>query len=101
MVNNPPGVVYAAKLPDAADFKPAFPSGGNVKGSIAAVANPDGIGVLFKVTFSNLPKEGGPFCEFLHPTPLTSLILLPHHFSFLSFSFLLPHVLRHTQTPLP
>jgi hypothetical protein len=63
VVNNPPGVVYQATLPDTAFDKAAFPSGGNVQGSIAATANPDGIGVWFKVQFSNLPNEGGPFSE--------------------------------------
>ncbi|RKU42634.1 hypothetical protein DL546_000011, partial [Coniochaeta pulveracea] len=60
VVNNPPGVVYSASLPAAAFDKAAFPSG-NVKGSIAATANPNGIGAWFKVQFSGLPKEGGPF----------------------------------------
>lgn len=64
--NNPPGVIYAATLPDAAFFKGAQ----GVKGSIAAVANPDGVGVLFKVRFSGLPKEGGPFTYHLHVDPV-------------------------------
>jgi hypothetical protein len=62
--NNPPGVVYRATLPDKAFFAPAYPNGGNVKGSISAVASPNGIGVLVKVRFSNLPKEGGPFRKY-------------------------------------
>lgn len=36
-----------------------------MKGSIIAMSAPDGKGVQFKVNFSNLPKEGGPFREFL------------------------------------
>jgi hypothetical protein len=67
-VNNPPGVVFAAKLPADANWKEAYPDGGNVKGSIAAVASPNGIGVLFKVKFSNLPKEGGPFSKYYPAT---------------------------------
>jgi hypothetical protein len=71
VVNNPPGVVYSASLPAAAFDKAAFPSG-NVKGSIAASANPDGIGAWFKVQFSNLPKEGGPFTYHIHVDPVPS-----------------------------
>ncbi len=58
--DNPPGVVYQATLPDTAFTKSVFPKGGNIKGSISAVANSNGIGVRFQVRFSNLP-EGGPF----------------------------------------
>lgn len=72
VVNNPPGVVYQATLPDTAFDKAAFPNGGNVQGSIAATANPDGIGIWFKVRFSNLPKEGGPFTYHIHVDPVPS-----------------------------
>lgn len=72
VLNNPPGVVYSATLPETAFDKAAFPNGGNVKGSIAATANPDGIGVWFKVSFSNLPKEGGPFTYHIHVDPVSS-----------------------------
>ncbi|KAL1880815.1 hypothetical protein VTK73DRAFT_4985 [Phialemonium thermophilum] len=70
VVNNPAGIVYAGSLPQTANFKAAYPDGGNAKGSIAAVANPNGIGVLFKVSFSNLPKEGGPFTYHIHQAPV-------------------------------
>ena len=56
--NNPVGVAYKATLPETAFFKPAFPNGGNIKGEVVAVANPDGKGVLFTVKLSNLPKIG-------------------------------------------
>ena len=59
---NPPGVVYKAVLPAEANFKPAYPNGGNVKGSIVAVGSPNGIGVIFTVKFENLPAEG-PFSK--------------------------------------
>ncbi len=59
-------------LPDTAFTKSAYPNGGNIKGEIAAAASPDGIGVIFRVRFSNLPK-GGPFRKW--PTWLA----LPSH----------------------
>ena len=58
--NNPPGVIYTATLPTTQFFDPKDPRG-NVKGSVSATASPDGIGVQFQVTFSNLPTSGGPF----------------------------------------
>jgi hypothetical protein len=61
VTNNPAGVVYNATLPEQAFFRNTYPGGGNIEGYISAVANPDGVGVDFKVSFSNLPKEGGPF----------------------------------------
>ena len=57
-------MVYRAVLPQQAFAQDAYPFGGNVKGEILATGSPDGIGVLFKVRFSNLPKEGGPFRKF-------------------------------------
>ncbi len=56
--------MYRAVLPQQAFAQDAYPFGGNIKGEILATASPDGIGVLFKVRFSNLPKEGGPFRKF-------------------------------------
>jgi hypothetical protein len=58
--NNPPGPIYVATLPTEEFFNPNDPRG-NVKGSVSATANPNGIGVSFQVTFSNLPTSGGPF----------------------------------------
>lgn len=64
--NNPPGIVYTATLPEKEFNNPADPRG-NIKGSIAAVAASNGIGVEFKVSFSNLPTSGGPFrTSFFH-----------------------------------
>ncbi|KAK3329604.1 superoxide dismutase [Apodospora peruviana] len=68
--SNPPGKVYKATLPEEAFFKAAYPEGGNVKGEIVAVANPDKSGVMFNVKFSNLPKTGGPFTYHLHVAPV-------------------------------
>ncbi|KAH8744678.1 cytosolic Cu/Zn superoxide dismutase [Diaporthe sp. PMI_573] len=70
VTNNPFGVVYKATLPDIPFNKNAFPDGGNVKGSIYALSSPDGTGVTFKVQFSELPKEGGPFLYHLHEAPV-------------------------------
>jgi len=58
--NNPPGVIYTATLPTTEFNNPNDPRG-NVKGSISATANPNGIGVSFTINFSNLPTSGGPF----------------------------------------
>ncbi|KAL8414729.1 hypothetical protein RB594_005806 [Gaeumannomyces avenae] len=69
--NNPPGVVYVATLPEVAWTKgSAYADGGNAKGHVSAVASPDGVGVMFTVHFSNLPKEGGPFKYHLHVAPV-------------------------------
>lgn len=34
-----------------------------MKGSVYALSSPDGTGVIFKVKFSGLPSEGGPFSK--------------------------------------
>ncbi|KAI1126107.1 superoxide dismutase [Nemania abortiva] len=60
VLDNPVGKQGIATLPD----KPFFTSGsvdGNVKGTVKATAGANGVGVDFEVSFSNLPKEGGPF----------------------------------------
>lgn len=59
--DNPPGVIYTATLPAKSFFDPQDPRG-NIKGSVSAVANSNGIGVAFSVDFSNFPTSGGPFC---------------------------------------
>ncbi|KAL2015889.1 hypothetical protein VTK56DRAFT_4651 [Thermocarpiscus australiensis] len=70
VTNNPPGVVYRATLPDSAFFDPAYPNGGNIQGEVIAVANPLGMGVLFSVKLSNLPRTGGPFSYHIHVAPV-------------------------------
>ncbi|CAG8974143.1 hypothetical protein HYALB_00002780 [Hymenoscyphus albidus] len=67
--NNPPGVTYVASLPEKRFFNPKDPRG-NVKGSISATANPNGIGVTFNVEFENLPLTGGPFSYHIHVDPV-------------------------------
>ncbi|KAH6691755.1 cytosolic Cu/Zn superoxide dismutase [Plectosphaerella plurivora] len=69
VVGNPPGLVYEAVLPDEPFFA-GVAIEGNVKGSIIATSAPDGVGVEFKVQFSNLPKEGGPFSYHIHSAPV-------------------------------
>lgn len=69
VTNNPPGPIYVATLPTTEFNNPKDPRG-NVKGTIAAKANPDGIGVSFSVSFSNLPTSGGPFVYHLHDQPV-------------------------------
>ncbi|KAI0406065.1 superoxide dismutase [Xylaria palmicola] len=67
--NNPAGKQAVAVLPD----EPFFTAGtlsGNVKGSVKAATGPNGAGVDFEVTFSNLPAEGGPFTYHLHVNPV-------------------------------
>jgi hypothetical protein len=71
VTNNPAGVVYTAVLPDEAFNTATFPDGGNIKGSVSAVAGDEGRGVQFTVKFSNLPKTGGPFGKPLSPPPPT------------------------------
>ncbi|TVY47168.1 Cell surface Cu-only superoxide dismutase, partial [Lachnellula occidentalis] len=67
--NNPPGVVYVATLPTKEFNNPEDPRG-NIKGSVAATANPNGIGVSISVSFSNLPTSGGPFLYHIHEAPV-------------------------------
>ena len=67
-LGNPAGVVYTATLPEK-PFSYPGPQG-NVKGSISAVAGPDGVGVTWSVNFSNLPTSGGPFSKLLFPQSL-------------------------------
>lgn len=69
-VNNPVGKIYTAVLPEKEFFNPADPRG-NVKGSIVATANPDGVGVHFDVQFENLPTSGGPFRMYITSTCLS------------------------------
>ncbi|CAK7220575.1 hypothetical protein SBRCBS47491_004235 [Sporothrix bragantina] len=69
-INNPSDVSYVATLPDTAFDTAAYPGGGNAKGRIVAQARPDGIGVVFHVEFSNLPKTGGPFTYHIHASPV-------------------------------
>ncbi|TDZ14998.1 Cell surface Cu-only superoxide dismutase [Colletotrichum sidae] len=68
VASNPAGYVYEAVFPDTPFFKGSLD--GNVKGSIVAMSAPDGKGVEFKVKFSNLPKEGGPFPYHIHVDPV-------------------------------
>jgi hypothetical protein len=58
--NNPWGKSAIAPLPKDPFFKTGSLNG-NVKGSVKATSGAHGNGVDFEVTFSNLPKEGGPF----------------------------------------
>lgn len=66
ITNNPAGVSYIAEFPGTSFNKNAYPNGGNVKGSVQAMSMPNGQGVMFHVSFSNLPAEGGPFREYTH-----------------------------------
>ncbi|KAK0632379.1 hypothetical protein B0T14DRAFT_31381 [Immersiella caudata] len=67
---NPQGVVYQATFPDTPFFKGAYPDGGNIKGTLTAVANPSGQGIIFTFNWKNLPKKGGPFMYHLHVDPV-------------------------------
>ncbi|PMD24969.1 hypothetical protein NA56DRAFT_464198 [Hyaloscypha hepaticicola] len=69
--DNPPGVIYTATLPAKSFFDPQDPRG-NIKGSVSAVANSNGIGVAFSVDFSNFPTSGGPFLYHIHAFPVTA-----------------------------
>ncbi|OAL50727.1 Cu,Zn superoxide dismutase-like protein [Pyrenochaeta sp. DS3sAY3a] len=61
---NPIGSTYVGVLPEKA--------GSNLRGSIAAVAAADGVGVKFAVSISGLPAEGGPFMYHIHRKPVPS-----------------------------
>ncbi|KAK6865657.1 hypothetical protein PG995_002185 [Apiospora arundinis] len=65
VTNNPVGFSASGTLPDKAFFTAGSLSG-NVKGSVSVKSSPDGIGVVYTVKFSNLPKEGGPFPYHIH-----------------------------------
>jgi hypothetical protein len=56
--DSPAGASYVATLP--------IKEGSPIRGSIAAVSAPDGVGVKFSVSFSGLPATGGPFMYHLH-----------------------------------
>lgn len=61
--DNPIGATYVAVLPTTEFFDPEDPRG-NIKGSVSGTAGPNGVGVSFTVSFSNLPTSGGPFRMF-------------------------------------
>jgi hypothetical protein len=63
--NNPVGKVAIAKLPAEPFFKTGSLNG-NVEGSITIASNDNGIGLVYTVKLSNLPKEGGPFPYHIH-----------------------------------
>ncbi|KAH8815278.1 superoxide dismutase [Xylogone sp. PMI_703] len=67
--NNPIGKMYMATLPEVEFFDANDPRG-NVKGSVIAIAHPNGTGIDFQVTFSNLPTSGGPFPYHIHNLPV-------------------------------
>jgi hypothetical protein len=58
--DNPVGAVYVAVLPTEEFFDPQDPHGG-IKGKVSGASSPNGVGVAFEVSFSNLPSSGGPF----------------------------------------
>lgn len=66
ITDNPAGAAYIATLPEEAFDKNAHPNGGNIKGSVQAVSMPNGEGVMFHVSFSNLPSTGGPFRQYIN-----------------------------------
>ena len=58
VMNNPPMASYVAMFPRNGMSK--------VKGKVTAMSEKDGNGVNFSLMLRGLPKEGGPFSEFLH-----------------------------------
>ncbi|ROT36897.1 hypothetical protein SODALDRAFT_244397, partial [Sodiomyces alkalinus F11] len=66
---NPPGLVYEAVLPEE-PWASGLSMQGNVKGSIVAASAPDGVGVEFRVRFSNLPTSDGLLSYHLHAAPV-------------------------------
>ncbi|KAI1344655.1 superoxide dismutase [Xylariaceae sp. FL0016] len=68
VTDNPVGKTAVATLPS----EPFFTGGldGNVVGSVKATSGPNGRGVDFQVTFSNLPKTNESFTYHLHDAPV-------------------------------
>merc|ERR1712093_963463 len=64
--NNPVGKVYTATLPEKPFFNPTNPKG-NVKGSISATANPNGIGVKTLAHADPYIRGEAPVCDPLLP----------------------------------
>ncbi|KAI2471017.1 superoxide dismutase [Annulohypoxylon bovei var. microspora] len=67
---NPIGKGAIATLPENAFWQGSL--NGNVKGHVSAKSGPDGNGVDYEVSFSNLPAEGGPFIYHIHVAPVPS-----------------------------
>lgn len=63
VTGNPLGASYLATLPDLTST--------NIRGSVLASSNPNGTGVLFQVSLSGFPDEGGPFLYHIHVNPIT------------------------------
>lgn len=63
VTGNPLGASYLATLPDIVSA--------NIRGSVLASSDPSGTGVLFQVSFSGFPDEGGPFLYHVHNYPIT------------------------------
>lgn len=60
--DNPPDVTYVAMLPTQFSSK--------IRGSISATGSSDGIGVVFKVNFTDFPMGQGPFTYHVHVNPV-------------------------------
>lgn len=64
--DNPTGAVYDASLTK----EPFFQQGnlnGNIRGSVRIEAAPNKVGVKVRVSFRNMPKDGGPFRQYSQP----------------------------------
>lgn len=68
--NNPLGAVYRATFGENPFLTPDTPAGGPILGEVVVSTPPDQVGVMFTVSFQNLPKEGGPFSYHLHVDPV-------------------------------
>ncbi|KAF3016745.1 hypothetical protein E8E14_004447 [Neopestalotiopsis sp. 37M] len=71
VTDNQVGRSFVGTLPQDAFFT-AGSLDGNVKGSITVKSGPNGVGVDYVVSFSNLPKEGGPFPYHIHQSAVPS-----------------------------
>ncbi|ETS87522.1 hypothetical protein PFICI_01350 [Pestalotiopsis fici W106-1] len=71
VTNNPVGQSFVGTLPKDAFFT-AGSLDGNVQGSITVKTGANGVGVDYVVSFSNLPKEGGPFPYHIHQSAVPS-----------------------------
>ncbi|KHN94026.1 Cu/Zn superoxide dismutase-related protein [Metarhizium album ARSEF 1941] len=70
VVHNNARAIYEAVLPSQPFHRGNLH--GNIRGSVQASPGPDGVGVLYRVEFQNLPEEGGPFLYHIHVNPVPS-----------------------------
>lgn len=64
VTDNAAGISYSATLPNLVTS--------DIRGSVVGQSNPSGEGVLFQVSLSGFPTEGGPFLYHIHDNPIAN-----------------------------